>query len=750
MSSFVKNERRFDMNTKELIDLSMNNLSSISTFYPLTTFSEHGTHVAILFESRYTNNIELLLRQISRFLTEDWSVILYVTENVYEPYIELCNRLGNGIQVVITTYQLRNVTDYNNIILDLSFWKTLESYCKVLIFQTDTMMYRYGIEQFYCYDYVGAPWPKELNCASLVGNGGFSLRTVSAIIDCLSNRNDISIEYYLQYDLNLERLGGKHPEDITFSQGMLQRGYNVASIDHATYFSIETINHHSQCIGSHQLERFNYNLSKQLIIDSVIPYYIYDNFKMACHRFGWDMVTSELNHICTNPHGVYLNTWCDTGYAFGPLHLPQGVPWVGICHLTPVSFHHYYKDCDIDMLLNNAAFKRDLQNCKGIFTLSKYMKNYLDSLLSKMGYSHIITDHLYHPVGFSAELFDPSKIDTISTIVSLGCQMRKCSTIYKVKTEYQRIWLSGRSIERSYEILDKECKECTISISDEEKARVQILRLSNEDYDHLLGNSYVVIDVYDASANNALIECIARNIPCFVNRIPAIEEYIGNDYPLLFNTMKELESMLLNKALIHSAYEYLVKHQELKDRLTMKSFVDDIFNSPITKAILTIPSLDTPATRIVRITMDHLNDITRFVCNEVYHSSGNISFTWKHYIENYPMDDETAPVQRAIRTGRELARMMKNDFSKRFRFTYGQNNTFIDITNDVCTKCLELMEIKSYHVLEYKWCIYIPASDTVRDDLFGDPLKYCSKVITVKQHEIERVYDQNESIIIVI
>jgi hypothetical protein len=750
MSSFVKNERRFDMNTKELIDVSMNNLSSISTFYLLTTFSEHGIHVAILFESRYTNNIELLLRQISRFLTNDWSVILYVTKEVYESYVALCSRLGNGIQVVMTTYQLQNVIDYNNIMLDLSFWKTLSSFSKVLIFQTDTMMYRYGIEQFYSYDYVGAPWPKELNCASLVGNGGFSLRTISAIIDCLSNRDEISINHYLQYDLNLERLGGQHPEDITFSQGMLQRGYNIASIDYATYFSIETTNYHSQCIGSHQLEHFNNNLSKQLILDSVIPYYIYDNFKMPCHRFGWDMVTSELNHICTNPHGVYLNTWCDTGYAFGPSHLPQGVPWVGICHLTPVSFHHYYKDCDIDILLNNDAFKRDLHNCKGIFTLSKYMKNYLDSLLGKMGYSHIITDHLYHPVGFSVELFDPSKIAMISTIVSLGCQMRKCSTIYKVKTDHQRIWLSGRSIKRSYDILEEECNECNIFISEEEKARVQILRLSNDDYDKLLGNSYVVIDVYDASANNALIECIARNIPCFVNRIPAIEEYIGNDYPLLFNTMNELECMLVNKELIHSAYEYLVKHQELKDRLTMQSFVEDILNSPITKAITTIPSINTPIAPIVCITIDNLSCITKFVCKEVYHSSSNILFTWKNWIENYITDDETAPVQRAIRTGRELARMMKNDFSKKFRFTYGQNSTFIDITDDVFTKCLELMEIKCNHVFEYKWCIYIPASDVARDDLFGDPLKYCSKVIIVKQSEIDRSYDQNESVIIVI
>jgi hypothetical protein len=43
---------------------------------------------------------------------------------------------------------------------------------RVLIFQMDTMIYKSGIEQFYEYDYIGAPWnPKFKISDSNVGNG---------------------------------------------------------------------------------------------------------------------------------------------------------------------------------------------------------------------------------------------------------------------------------------------------------------------------------------------------------------------------------------------------------------------------------------------------------------------------------------------------------------------------------------------------------------------------------------------------
>jgi hypothetical protein len=64
--------------------------------------------------------------------------------------------------------------------------------------------------------------------------------------------------------------------------------------------------------------------------------------------------------------------------------------------------------------------------------------------------------------------------------------------------------------------------------------------ISNEAYDALINNSFLIVHQVNASANNAIIEAISRNIPIFCNRLEAAEEYLGKDYPLFFRDTKDL------------------------------------------------------------------------------------------------------------------------------------------------------------------------------------------------------------------
>ena len=41
----------------------------------------------------------------------------------------------------------------------------------------------------------------------------------------------------------------------------------------------------------------------------------------------------------------------------------------------------------------------------------------------------------------------------------------------------------------------------------------------------------MILSLVDASANNAVIDCIARATPLLVNPHPAVIEYFGADYP---------------------------------------------------------------------------------------------------------------------------------------------------------------------------------------------------------------------------
>ena len=81
--------------------------------------------------------------------------------------------------------------------------------------------------------------------------------------------------------------------------------------------------------------------------------------------------------------------------------------------------------------------------------------------------------------------------------------------------------------------------------------------ISNAEYDDLMSSSFIFLDLYDSSANNAVIECIARNTPILINKIDAVVEYLGEDYPLYFNNLNHAAQLLSNTNNIIKAHTYL-------------------------------------------------------------------------------------------------------------------------------------------------------------------------------------------------
>ena len=98
-----------------------------------------------------------------------------------------------------------------------------------------------------------------------------------------------------------------------------------------------------------------------------------------------------------------------------------------------------------------------------------------------------------------------------------------------------------------------------------------ISTLNNEKYDDLLAENIVFLKLVDASACNTLIECIVRNTPIVINRLPAVEEYLGKDYPLYYTTLTEAYELLNDTNLIYSAHQYLVNMD--KEFLDISSFL---------------------------------------------------------------------------------------------------------------------------------------------------------------------------------
>jgi hypothetical protein len=544
--------------------------------YDLNHFANDGNHLALLLESRENSNAEFILRQLSRFLPSNYTVKLFVTQNVSEYYCKIADKLANNIKVCILDHSLASVQDYNEIMLSIDFWTQFASFNKVLIFQFDTIMYRKGIEDFYEYDYVGAPWPVEYRIAEGgVGNGGFSLRSINAMIECLKHSDNIEIQPYNNSENNLKTFNGKHPEDVFYSNAMEQLGFRVAPIRFAKHFSNETCYFTENPLGSHQLYKFNKLLADKLLYNSVIPYWHRIETDIGVHRYGWKYVINHLDKCFNNFDGIQFISYVDIEYLFNDNFKCNNKPWVGIIHTTPLNTKQYYTNCNMYNLSRRSNFINDLEYCKGIFTLSKYLKCEVSKFLCKLGFNDIPVQALKHPIAFDGKEWNPDNLDKIRTVIACGSQLRRISTLFKIRVSpFEKIWLPGRDKEKALQLLYEECDEYNVILTDEEINSVQLKWLSDEEYDNITLNSIIVLDQINSSANNVVIECIARNIPVICNRLPAVEEYLGTDYPLYFENIEDIETLVKDNKKILDGYQHLKKMN--KNDLHIETFIKNI------------------------------------------------------------------------------------------------------------------------------------------------------------------------------
>jgi hypothetical protein len=97
--------------------------------------------------------------------------------------------------------------------------------------------------------------------------------------------------------------------------------------------------------------------------------------------------------------------------------------------------------------------------------------------------------------------------------------------------------------------------------------------LDNNEYENLFKDSCIFIDLEDTVANNTILECIKFNTPIITRRHPSIEEYLGKNYPLFFETEEDL--LLFNNEvylenMILKAATYLVNMN--KNHVSLNTF----------------------------------------------------------------------------------------------------------------------------------------------------------------------------------
>jgi hypothetical protein len=275
------------------------------------------------------------------------------------------------------------------------------------------------------------------------------------------------------------------------------------------------------------------------------------------HHSGWPFCNSLLRKNFHEDNGtiLYTNGIFEEIIKSKKIHTKS---WIGFLHATPNQELEYY-------LKNNLSFLKSLNYCKGIFALSKYVCNFLEKNIK-----NILINKIFLCVKESKFNFD--------------------FNLYE-KNKNKKILMAGhwlRNFENFYDLNAINHKKIIINCTNKKHpGSVETLPYLNCDlYEKMFSDNIMFLSLQDASANNFIVECIVRNTPIVVNRLPAVEEYLGKEYPLFYDNLQQAEEMINNLELIKKTNTYLKKIN--KYDYTSIGFINNFNDSDIYKNLKNI------------------------------------------------------------------------------------------------------------------------------------------------------------------
>lgn len=301
------------------------------------------------------------------------------------------------------------------------------------------------------------------------------------------------------------------------------------------------------------------------------------------HRSGLKYGLSYLSRL-HDPAGVLLDAFIERTFCWHPGGVkPHKKPWIGFIHVPPHVPDWFISNQANEVIFKSDAWKQSLPLCKGLFVFSNYHKRNLQAKFD------IPVNNLLFPTEIPniKWSWDKFRANKEKKIIQVGWWLRKLHAIYQLpQTDYKKIFLNVEHrcvpslMQMERDILIKEG-----SFSDEMYETAETIRfLPDKEYDRLLAENIVFVYLYDASANNTVAECIARNTPILINPIEPVREYLGADYPFYYNCLEEAAVKAMDLDLIRQTHRYLVNHP-IKKKLTGEYFLDSFADSEIYRSL---------------------------------------------------------------------------------------------------------------------------------------------------------------------
>jgi hypothetical protein len=284
-----------------------------------------------------------------------------------------------------------------------------------------------------------------------------------------------------------------------------------------------------------------------------------------CPTRGWEYAMERFKALHVEG-GVLFNGYVDTSYmwtALGRIEtrypmLPHHRPWVGFLHHPPFVPEWFFQGAypSARHVVQSTTFQESLPFCLGLFTLSNYLKAWLEREIS------VPVNCLFHPaetteLRFTLGAYDANKE---KKVVHVGWWLRKLHSFFGLKTRAVHKLLL---LPLTRKDADNPLAQSMLGAERALAGGYTVDDLTTEyfkstqEYDRLLSENIVFLDLYDTSANNVVVECIVRNTPLIINRHPAVMEYLGEAYPLYFESLEEASELIEDSRAIEAGYSYL-------------------------------------------------------------------------------------------------------------------------------------------------------------------------------------------------
>lgn len=340
----------------------------------------------------------------------------------------------------------------------------------------------------------------------------------------------------------------------------------------------------------------------------------FDQFSdfQGAHRSGWAYVLKGLRAFDASLHArrpaLFMDSYVDRTFHWGrvPLaldgQLPRRVPWIGFVHHT---FDEAHSSHNCAKLFEEPLFLQSLESLRCLITLSSDLAARLRQALRQVGASHVQVHALVHPTeipekGFTMQRFadNPKR-----RVVQIGAWLRDPYAIYELPLtswnnplRLTKTALKGKDMHAYFKPVTKDAADGGDAIREGGCCRpgprdgnqylaavdrmlqrnadsVEILeRLEDEAYDDLLACNLVFLRLVDAAAVNTALECVARNTPLLVNRLPALEELLGAGYPGFYDDLAHAAHLLGSRSKIYAMHGYL-KNRVDKTKISLESFL---------------------------------------------------------------------------------------------------------------------------------------------------------------------------------